>query len=141
MRDKATSRPWMSCLPAWWSAGSLGRPPTATASTTTASRTPKAESILANPPFNMKDWGGERLREDKRWKLRRASCAERQLRLGAARHPPSRADWRRELCARQRLDVVQAARRRAAQLREQQAQARKLDEAIWKNLKELGYGG
>ena len=102
---------------------------------------PKAESILANPPFNMKDWGGERLREDKRWKLRRASGAERQLRLGAARHPPSRADWRRGLCARQRLDVVQAARRRAAQLREQQAQARKLDEAIWKNLKELGYGG
>ena len=73
--------------------------------------------------------------------IRRASGAERQLRLGAARHPPSRADWRRELCARQRLDVVQAARRRAAQLREQQAQARKLDEAIWKNLKELGYGG
>jgi len=28
----------------------------------------KAESILANPPFNMKDWGGERLREEKRWK-------------------------------------------------------------------------
>ncbi len=24
--------------------------------------------ILANPPFNMKEWGGERLREDKRWK-------------------------------------------------------------------------
>jgi len=28
----------------------------------------KADFILANPPFNMKDWGGERLREDKRWK-------------------------------------------------------------------------
>jgi type I restriction enzyme M protein len=28
----------------------------------------KADYILANPPFNMKDWGGERLREDKRWK-------------------------------------------------------------------------
>ena len=25
--------------------------------------------------------------------------------------------------------------------REQQAEARRLDEAIWKNLKELGYGG
>jgi len=24
--------------------------------------------ILANPPFNMSDWGGERLREDARWK-------------------------------------------------------------------------
>jgi type I restriction enzyme M protein len=28
----------------------------------------KAEYILANPPFNMKDWGGESLRVDKRWK-------------------------------------------------------------------------
>jgi len=28
----------------------------------------KADYILANPPFNMKDWGGERLREDRRWK-------------------------------------------------------------------------
>jgi type I restriction enzyme M protein len=29
----------------------------------------KADCILANPPFNMKAWGDERLREDKRWKL------------------------------------------------------------------------
>ncbi|MER3466801.1 MAG: N-6 DNA methylase, partial [Armatimonadota bacterium] len=29
----------------------------------------KADFILANPPFNMKAWGGERLREDKRWKF------------------------------------------------------------------------
>jgi type I restriction enzyme M protein len=28
----------------------------------------KADYILANPPFNSKDWGGERLREDVRWK-------------------------------------------------------------------------
>ncbi len=27
----------------------------------------KADYILANPPFNMSDWGGERLREDRRW--------------------------------------------------------------------------
>ncbi len=27
----------------------------------------KADYILANPPFNMSDWGGERLRDDKRW--------------------------------------------------------------------------
>lgn len=27
----------------------------------------KADFILANPPFNMSDWGGERLRDDKRW--------------------------------------------------------------------------
>jgi type I restriction enzyme M protein len=28
----------------------------------------KADFILANPPFNMSDWGGERVREDVRWK-------------------------------------------------------------------------
>lgn len=27
----------------------------------------KADYILANPPFNVSDWGGERLKEDKRW--------------------------------------------------------------------------
>jgi len=29
----------------------------------------KADYILANPPFNMKSWGGEHLREDPRWKF------------------------------------------------------------------------
>ncbi len=29
----------------------------------------KADYILANPPFNMKDWGGERLKDDPRWKF------------------------------------------------------------------------
>ena len=29
----------------------------------------KADYVLANPPFNSSDWGGERLREDKRWKF------------------------------------------------------------------------
>lgn len=28
----------------------------------------KADYVLANPPFNMSDWGGEQLREDVRWK-------------------------------------------------------------------------
>lgn len=27
----------------------------------------KADYILANPPFNISDWGGERLRDDRRW--------------------------------------------------------------------------
>ena len=27
----------------------------------------KADYILANPPFNISNWGGDRLREDKRW--------------------------------------------------------------------------
>ena len=29
----------------------------------------KADFILANPPFNISDWGGARLREDARWKF------------------------------------------------------------------------
>jgi type I restriction enzyme M protein len=29
----------------------------------------RADYILANPPFNISDWGGERLREDKRWQF------------------------------------------------------------------------
>ena len=28
----------------------------------------KADFILANPPFNVSDWGGDRLRDDKRWR-------------------------------------------------------------------------
>lgn len=28
----------------------------------------KADYVMANPPFNVSDWGGERLREDVRWK-------------------------------------------------------------------------
>ena len=28
----------------------------------------RADFILANPPFNVSDWGGDRLREDRRWK-------------------------------------------------------------------------
>ena len=31
-------------------------------------KTLKANYILANPPFNVSDWGGERLRDDIRWK-------------------------------------------------------------------------
>jgi type I restriction enzyme M protein len=29
----------------------------------------KADFILANPPFNVSDWGGERLRDDVRWRF------------------------------------------------------------------------
>jgi type I restriction enzyme M protein len=29
----------------------------------------RADYILANPPFNISDWGGERLRQDKRWQF------------------------------------------------------------------------
>ena len=30
---------------------------------------PQGRFVLANPPFNISDWGGERLREDARWKF------------------------------------------------------------------------
>lgn len=29
----------------------------------------RADFVLANPPFNISDWGGDRLREDARWKF------------------------------------------------------------------------
>lgn len=29
----------------------------------------KADFVIANPPFNMKDWGGELLRDDARWNI------------------------------------------------------------------------
>jgi type I restriction enzyme M protein len=29
----------------------------------------KADYIIANPPFNISDWGGDRLRDDKRWQF------------------------------------------------------------------------
>ena len=32
-------------------------------------RCEKFDFILANPPFNMKDWGGDKLREDARWEF------------------------------------------------------------------------
>jgi type I restriction enzyme M protein len=33
----------------------------------------KADFILANPPFNVSDWGGERLTDDKRWQYGKPS--------------------------------------------------------------------
>lgn len=30
--------------------------------------TEKFDYIMANPPFNMSDWGGDKLRNDVRWK-------------------------------------------------------------------------
>ena len=33
-------------------------------------KTLKADYVLANPPFNISDWGGNKLTEDVRWKYR-----------------------------------------------------------------------
>ena len=52
----------------------------------------KADYVLANPPFNDSDWRGELLQGRQALGLRRAARRQRQLRLGAALHPPPRAD-------------------------------------------------
>ena len=67
----------------------------------------KADFILANPPFNISDWGGERLRGRQALAVRRPAGRQRQLRLGAAHRPPPGAGGRRRLRAVERLDVVE----------------------------------
>jgi len=135
----------------------------------------KAHYIVANPPFNMKDWGGERLREDKRWKygvppvrnanfgwvqhiihhlaptgvagfvLATGSMSSKQSGEGEIRKHGHVLTPGRYVGAPPREDdgepFEEKMKRLVAQLRAQQGQARKLDEAIWRNLKELGYGG
>ena len=71
----------------------------------------RADYILANPPFNVSDWGGDRLRDDRRWAVRRAAGGQRQLRLGAALPAPPRPARHRRLRPRQRLHVVGPVRR------------------------------
>ena len=71
----------------------------------------RADYILANPPFNVSDWGGDRLRDDRRWQYGAPPGGQRQLRLGAALPVPPRAPRRRRIRARQRLHVVRPVRR------------------------------
>ena len=67
----------------------------------------KADYILANPPFNVKEWQGEQLREDKRWAYGIPSRGKRQLRLGPALPIPPVSTRYRGLRARQWLHVIQ----------------------------------
>ena len=46
----------------------------------------RADYVLANPPFNISNWGGERLSADKRWQYGKPPDQQRQLRLAPA-HP------------------------------------------------------
>ena len=55
----------------------------------------KADFILANPPFNVSDWRGERLRDDVRESF-------------TAHHPPSRATRRSWRGSGQRFHVLPA---------------------------------
>ena len=72
----------------------------------------KADFILANPPFNVSDWGGERLADDKRWQYGVPPEAQRQLRVGAAHGSPPSAHWHCGLRVGQRIHVVEPVRRR-----------------------------
>ena len=76
--------------------------------------------ILANPQFNVTDWGGDRLRDDKRWQFGKPPVGNANDRFAYAFHvvfgcstssiisrPPAR-----RLRPRQRLHVVKPIRRR-----------------------------
>lgn len=71
----------------------------------------KVDFILANPPFNISDWGGERLRDDKRWQygVQPAGNANFAWVQHIVLHLAPTGVAR--LRARQRLDVVQPIRR------------------------------
>ena len=71
----------------------------------------KADFILANPPFNISDWGGERLAGGQALAVRRSAQGQRQLRLGPAHGAPPVAHRYRGLRAGQRLHVVEPVRR------------------------------
>jgi type I restriction enzyme M protein len=71
----------------------------------------KADYVLANPPFNDSDWGGDQLRDDPRWKFG-VPREQRKLRVGAALHPSPCAHGHRRLRARERLHVEQPVRPR-----------------------------
>ena len=71
----------------------------------------RADYILANPPFNVSDWGGEQLRDDKRWVYGVPPARQRELRLGAALPASFGAPGHRRLRAGQRLHVVEPVRR------------------------------
>ena len=70
----------------------------------------RADYVLANPPFNDSDWF--RKDDDVRWQYRRPAPGQRQLRLGAALHPPPRAPRHGRLRPRQWQHVLQPVRRR-----------------------------
>lgn len=52
----------------------------------------KADFVLANPPFNLSDWGADKLSDDVRWKYGTPAERQRQLRMDPAHHPPSGPD-------------------------------------------------
>ena len=65
----------------------------------------KADYILANPPFNISDWSGEQLKEDKTLGPRHSPGWERQLRMGATLPAPPLTPGHRGVRTGQRIHV------------------------------------
>ena len=70
----------------------------------------KADFILANPPFNVSDWRGELLKDDKRWKFGTPPPKQCQLRVGTAHRIPPRTCRCSGFCARKRLNGLKSVR-------------------------------
>ena len=67
----------------------------------------RADYILANPPFNISDWGGERLRDGPPLEIRHSARRQCQLRLATAYPPSSRPQRHGGRGAGQRFHVLQ----------------------------------
>ena len=72
----------------------------------------KADFILANPPFNVSDWGRRPAARGRALDLRRSARWQRQLRLATAHPSPPRPERDGGRGARQRLHVHRHLRRR-----------------------------
>ena len=66
----------------------------------------RADYILANPPFNVKDWSGRSTTRRQTLGIRRSPRRQRQFRLGAALSAPPVTSRHRRVRTRQRLHVV-----------------------------------
>ena len=107
----------------------------------------KADFILANPPFNVSEWGGERLLEDGRWRY--GVPPKRNANFAWVEHmvhhlAPKGLDGRYVGVEPQEDDgepFEDKMARLVAELREQQAEGARLDAAIAENLAAMGFGG
>ena len=66
--------------------------------------------VLANPPFNISDWGGERLKRGCALDLWRATCRQRKLRLARAYFLAPLTKWHGGRGSSERFDVICAER-------------------------------
>src|SRR5581483_4624061 len=112
----------------------------------------KADFVMANPPFNMSDWGGERLRDDARWKYGvppardykdvpgfcKSATTEEIAAHGHVLTPGRYVGA--EAVEDDGEPFDEKMRRLVRHAWREMAQGRKLEETIRKNLKALGYG-